>query len=332
MNTAEFQKGCQNSRLKNSAAYVGVKDYLPAMIAIVCLVLLGQILSPGFASFQNLCNILNMASILVFICIGQLIVILGGNDGIDLSVGAVVSMGALIGPSFINGKNSMIVVGILCVLLMGALIGLVNGVGTQVMRIPALAMTLFVSTVVDGLTLALTRGLPSLNIPSGLLRIGKPLIGSLCPILLIMLVLAFAAEFFLRRTVLGKSIYLVGNNRNASRMCGIHVMRVAILTYVMSGAAACFAGLMLVGYVGSGQLKMGADYTMMSVAAVVIGGAKVTGGKGSLVGGVLGSIVLILLNSVLVAIGLPEGVRQLIQGAILLLVLMGNSRLPSLHQ
>lgn len=332
MYTAESQKGIPLRGIKNTAAWGSLKDYLPAVLAIIALICLGQILSPGFASFQNLFNVLNMASILIFICVGQLIVIVGGNNGIDLSVGAVVSMGALIGPSFINGKNSLIIVGIIGVLLLGAAIGLLNGLGTQIMQIPALAMTLFVSTIVDGLTLALTRGLPSLNIPGGLLLIGKPISGTLCPILIIAVFVVITVECLLSKSTFGKSLYLTGSNRNASRLCGIRVTRLSILTYVISGAVACFSGLMLVGYIGSGQLQMGADYTMMSVAAVVIGGAKVSGGKGTLIGSVLGSVVLILLNSVLVAIGLPEGVRQLIQGSILLAVLLVNSRLPSLRQ
>lgn len=306
-------------------------EYLPSVIAIVVLIVFGQIISPGFASLKNLVNIFNMSSILILVCIGQLVVIVGGNSGIDLSVGAAVSMGALIGTNFMFGKTSFIVVGIIVMLCFGALIGVINGTGIQKFGIPALAMTLFLSTIIDGFTLAYTGGMPSLKVPNGLLLIGKPILGPFCPVLFITILFVVGAEFFLRRSRFGKSLYLMGSNRDAARLCGIRVNRLAVLVYMISGAMACFAGLMLVGYTGSGQLKMGSDYTMMSIAAVVIGGTKVSGGKGTLVGGVLGSVVLVLLNSVLVAIGLPEGVRQLIQGCILVVVLVLNCRMPSLR-
>lgn len=332
MATTENVKVDSELNSRNIHAQMKRSEYLPAIIAIVVLIIFGQIISPGFASFKNLVSIFNMASILIIVCIGQLVVMVGGNAGIDLSVGAVVSMGALIGTDFMFGKTLLIPLGIIAMLCFGAFVGWINGLGIQRLKIPALAMTLFLSTIVDGFTLAKTQGMPSLNVPSGLLVIGKPVVGFFCPILFITIFIVVVVELILRRSKFGKSLYLIGSNRRAALLCGISVNKMVILTYVISGAVACFAGLMLVGYTGSGQLKMGNDYTMMSIAAVVIGGTKVSGGKGTLIGAVLGSIVLVLLNSVLVAIGVTEGVREFIEGLILIIVLFVNCRMPSLRK
>ena len=139
-------------------------------------------------------------------------------------------------------------------------------------------------------------------------------------------------ELVLRKTVFGKSIYMLGSNIRAAGLCGLRVSVISVLVYVISGAMSCLAGLILVGYVGSGQMNMGNTYTMLSIAAVVIGGTKVTGGKGTLAGGVIGSIVLMLLSSVLTSMGMPEGARQFVQGLILLVVLVINCRLPRFRQ
>lgn len=124
----------------------------------------------------------------------------------------------------------------------------------------------------------------------------------------------------------------MGSNSTAAKMCGLHTTLLAVSVYMISGAMACLAGLILVGYVGSAQMGMGDTYTMLSIAAAVIGGAKVTGGKGTLLGAVIGSVVLMLLSTVLTSMGMPEGARQFSQGIILLAVLIANCRLPFYRQ
>lgn len=315
-------------RYQNSAW----QSYLPGMIAIFALLLLGQILRPGFASSGNISSILNLASVLSIVCIGQLVVIVG-TGGIDLSTGANVSMGALLGSLLLFGQVAYLPAAIAGTLVMGGMAGALNGIGVRHLRIPALAMTLFMATIIDGVTMAVTKGKPSLNLPILFKQmIGKPFIGKFCPIILIALVIIASAEMVLRKTIFGKSIYMIGSNIKAAAICGLKVSRITVLVYVISGAMSCLAGLILVGYVGSGQMNMGDTYTMLSIAAVVIGGTRVTGGKGTLAGGVIGSIVLMLLSSVLTSMGMPEGARQFVQGLILLSVLVINCRLPKFRR
>lgn len=319
-------------KIKNVYKNLAWQSYLPGIAAIFALLVLGQILRPGFASSGNISSILNLACVLSIVCIGQLVVIVG-TGGIDLSTGANVSMGALVGSMLLFGKMSFFPLAVIGTLAIGAVSGLLNGLGVRYFKIPALAMTLFMATIIDGFTMAVTKGKPSLNLPVFFKEIiGKPFIGKFCPIIIIALVIIVIAELVLRKTVFGKSIYMLGSNIRAANLCGLKVSSISVLVYVISGAMSCLAGLVLVGYVGSGQMNMGNTYTMLSIAAVVIGGTKVTGGKGTLVGGVIGSIVLMLLSSVLTSMGMPEGARQFVQGLILLSVLIINCRLPRFRQ
>lgn len=320
------------ARQKRSYFYSNIKTYLPAIVSCVVLLVLGQVLSPGFASAKNISSILTQASILGIAAIGQAIVFFAGNSGIDLSMGATVTMGALFGAMVSDGKDSMIPVAILVIVLIGATIGLANGMGIQVLKVPALAMTLAMTAVVDGFTLFYTQGMPSYGIPETISSVGRPLLGQLRPVMIIVLALIVAMEFIMRKSSFGRSIYLIGSNRKAAQLCGISVNITAIMAYVISGIFAALCGYILVGYTGSGQITMGNSYTMSTISAVVIGGVSVAGGRGTFIGAALGCIVLILLQSVLVALGLQAGVRTFFQGLILILVLIANCRDAKLRQ
>jgi ribose transport system permease protein len=309
-----------------------MKRYLPSIVASIILLMIGQILSHGFASVHNIANILTVASILAIAVIAQTLVILAGGEGIDLSVGAVMSMGALLGPMLTGGESSHLPLAILGLAIIGGITGLINGIGIQWFKIPPLLMTLIMVSVINGFTLAYTKGQPASSLPQMLLNINKPFIGPVTWLTVITILLFVLGGFLLKQSRYGRALYVTGSNRRAAEICGIHVNLVVVMTYVISGIVGILAGLVLVGYTGSAQLEMASDYTLLSVAAVVIGGTKLKGGEGSLVGGALGSIVLVMLTSVLVAVGMPAGVRQLIQGLALLVILILYSRSPKLRQ
>jgi ribose transport system permease protein len=314
-------------------SFNNLKVFLPSIIASISLLIVGQILSPGFADINNIGNILTVASILAIATIAQSLIILSGGEGIDMSLGAVMSMGALIGPMISGGESSRFVLMLLAMIAIGGVIGLINGLGSQIVRIPPLVMTLIMASVVNGLTLGYTNGQPSVTIPPELLGVGKRVAGPMRVLLIIAILSILIMELVLRKTNFGKLLYLVGSNRNAAKLAGTKVNLIIISSYLLGGIIAVLAGLFLVGYAGSGQLQMANDYTMLSIAAVVIGGTKLTGGKGNLIGGALGAIVLVLLTSILVAIGMPAGVRSLIQGIILLVILIIiYAKAPKLRQ
>lgn len=326
-NTKDHASHCQATIrfLKNN------KAFYPSIIACISLLLIGEILSPGFMTMSNVGNILSQSSLLAIIAIGQTFVIISGGYGIDLSIGAAVSLGAMMGPILSEGKDERIIIALLVLAGVGLVIGMINGIGIQLLKIPALAMTLITGILIDGFTLMYTQGKPAM-VPKLILTVGKPAWGAIRPIWIIVMIVVFIAEMILRKTKYGNTIFLVGNNRKAAELCGLKVNKTIISAYTISAMISLLSGFLLVGYSGTGQLKMGANYTMLSVAAVVIGGTKISGGKGNLIGTCLGSIVLILLTSILIALNMQAGVRDLFQGIVLVIILVLQCRAPRLRQ
>lgn len=308
--------------------------YTPAVIAIIGLLILGGIVTKGFLSMNNLSSILMTASILTMASIGQAAAIISGDSGLDMSIGAIMSLTALFGPMVAveNAGLSMIIMVVVSIGI-GAIIGLLNGIGIQILKIVPLVMTLIVSTVVNGFAIMVTKGQPSVSVPKVLQGISKTLFGPfrILPVTVIV-ILVLLEVFFLRKSKYGRSLFLTGCNRRAARLCGLNSKWIVILAYTFCGACAGLAGLMLVGYAGTAQMSMADSYTMLSVAAVVIGGTKLAGGKGSFIGGALGACVLTLITTILQALNMAAGLRSLIQGIILIAVLMFNSREPKLRQ
>ena len=308
--------------------------YMPAIIGSIALMILGRILSAGFLSMNNISSILMTTSILAMASIGQAAVIISGDSGLDMSVGAIMSMTALFGPMIVVGSGAVsLTIMIPAVILMGGVVGLLNGIGVQLLKVVPLVMTLIMSSVVNGFSIMITKGQPSVTVSHELQSLSKTIFGPfrILPVLVIILLIVLEV-LFLRKSRYGRMLFLVGNNTNASNLCGINSKLIIILAYVFAGAAAGLAGLMLVGYAGTAQMNMAGSYTMLSVAAVVIGRTKLTGGKGTFVGGALGSLVLILITNILQAMNMAAGLRSLIQGIILIAILMVNSRAPKLRQ
>ena len=308
--------------------------YLPAVLGILALMILGQTVTSGFLSMNNISSILMTTAILTMASIGQAAVVISGDSGLDMSVGAVMSLTALFGPMIVLGSGmASLFVMIPAVLLIGGGVGLLNGLGVQVIKIVPLVMTLIMSNVVNGFAILITGGQPSVSVSKELQSISGVFVGPVRYLTAIVLILLIVLEiFFLRKSRYGRSLFLVGDNYNAARLCGINSKKIVILAYGFSGAMAGLAGLFLVGYAGTAQMNMASSYTMLSVAAVVIGGTKLTGGKGTFIGGALGAMVLILITNILQALNMAAGLRSLIQGLILIGILMTNSRAPKLRQ
>ena len=311
---------------------IDAKACIPALVSVVTLFVVGQGLSEGFASVANISSVMAQMGLLLVISIGQTLVFCAGNGGIDFTVGSFVSMGALIGAEYMNGQNELIPLGILAAVLFGGGFGLLNGLGVQKLKIPALAMTLAMSSVVNGFTIWYTNGLPQGKVPTLLGSVGRSWIGEIRPMIVIAVAAIIIMELVMRKTRFGRSVYIIGSNRQAAELSGVNVSAIAIAVYAMSGAISAVGGLLFLGYVGAGQIGMGSSYTLMSVAAVVIGGVSLYGGRGTFIGVALGSMVYLLLTSVLVALGLPIGVRIFFQGVILAVILLLNCRYDRLRK
>ena len=201
------------------------------------------------------------------------------------------------------------------------------------MGIPPLIMTLAMVSVVDGFTLAISKGRPFGSAAPLLLSIGGDrLFGFLRWLVVIAIGIITCFTFVLRRTQYGKKLFLTGNNRIAAEINGIKVRNIILLTYTLAGIMGAIAGIFLLSSVGTAQMQMGEPYTLLSVAAVVLGGTQLTGGKGTYIGTALGAVVLVTLTNVLISIGMAQGVRFIITGLVLVIILGIYSRQPKLRQ
>ena len=304
--------------------------HLPVVAAAACtlgLLLVGSLYSRNFLSADYLLLLLQIASFLGLVATGAMLVILLG--GIDLSVPWLVTVGGVMSAAAAGwwgsaGEWLAIPFGILC----GALFGVVNGIGVAYLRVPSMIFTLGINAVAQGLIVVQTGGFapqdratPAMH----LLATGRSLLGIPNP-LLVWIVVGGCALFLLHRTTLGRAIYGVGNSERAAYLSGVDTRRVMLLCFAIAGACSAAAGVLLTGYSTKAYQAMGDAYQLPAIAAVVLGGTHILGGRGSYVGTVVGVILITLLQSILSVMQIPEMGRQVIYGAVIIAMLLMYGR------
>lgn len=313
------------------------KAISPPLLALglaVLLYIIGGIINPNFLNITQAVNIVRLAAFLGIIAAGQTLVIISGGEGIDLSVGAVVTLAAIFTLRYSQGENELIVIGLAAALLAGAIVGLVNGVGIVFLRIPPLVMTLAMAGIVQGGILAVSQGTLSGTVAPAMTRfISDPLIFGLIPgVVIIWAVVAGGLWLLMERTPYGKRLFAVGVNRTTARLSGIRVPVVVMITYMLSGLLAAFGGFVLLGFTQTVYLNLGVPFLFPSIAAVVVGGTTLAGGEGSYWGTMAGALVLTLIESLLRAMGLQEAFQLIILGSILVLLLSIYGRDRNIRQ
>lgn len=295
---------------------------LIALLLAIGLFLLGELIAPGFVNSDQAINIVRLAAFLGIIAAGQTLVIISGGEGIDLSVGSIVTLGAILTFRLTNGDEALLIPVLALVLLVGALIGAANGIGIVFLRVPPLVMTLAMAGVVQGLILQVTRGQLEGDTPDIMSElISRPLVGDLPGVVFLWIILGVGMWLLLERTPYGKMLFAVGINRTTATLSGVNVPLVVILTYAISGMLAAFGGFILLGFTNTVFLNLGDRYLFPSIAAVVVGGTLLSGGKGSYWGTMSGALVLQLIDSLLQADGRGEADQLIILGVVLLVLI-----------
>lgn len=293
-----------------------------AIVAIVVLLGVGELLSPGFASPEQIVNQLIIAALLGVVAAGQNLVILAGHEGIDLSVGGIISFGAFLAGNIMQQNDANLLLAIAVVLSATFAIGLVSGLGVTLLRIPPLVMTLGMLGVVNGLLVVLTRGVPSGRAAPLLSQITRPLVAGIPGIVFIWVAIGLSLAFVLKRTTFGLNIYAVGANEAAASLAGVPVRRTRTLVFALSGLFSGMTGILLLGYTGNVFVGAGDQYTLPSIIAVVVGGTPLSGGIGAYTGTMAGAVFLIVLQSILTTLSIPPFGRQIIYGAVLLALML----------
>jgi ribose transport system permease protein len=296
--------------------------------AAIALFVIGDILTPGFASASGIQQILQVSSFVGLVAAGQTFVILIG--GIDLSVPWVLNAAAIVMVAVANGSDGKLAIGIVVALAFGVLCGVVNGLGISLLGVPAVVMTLGMNGIIQGLSLGVTHGLTCGGCtkppPTALITAmtGKTL--GIDTSLLIWVVVIVIVSLTLSFTTFGRRVYAVGNSERVSHLAGVNVKLVTIALYALSGLFAAIAGVALAGFGGGATIGMGDPYLFQSIAAVVIGGTYILGGRGHYLGTVAGAIVLTALVSVLLAQNAPDYARDIVYGVVILVILLVYGR------
>lgn len=289
---------------------------------IVVLLLLGTLLiTPNFISPTFLTQQLRLASFLGIVAAGQMAVILTGN--IDLSVPWTITLSAVLATSIAAGQNDRLILGAAAGIGVGALVGLVNGIGVAYLRIPSMVLTLGVNAVLKGITVVYTGSAPQFQkTPELLSKAATEVIFGFLPVALILWALVSLMQYLiLSRSGLGRKTYAVGNNEIAAYLSGIKTPRVLVMVFVLNGALNALAGLLLAGNAGRSFNEMGDPFLLPAIAAVVVGGTSILGGSGKYVGTIAGVIIIRLLDGALNIVQVPPAAKDITFGLVILAML-----------
>lgn len=272
--------------------------------------------SEYFLTGGNIVNVLRQSAVTGISAVGLTYIMLTG--GIDLSIGAVIGLTAVTAASCMAKLGMHPLLACIISLLLGLLIGFINGVLVNYVEIPALIATLGVMTSVRGVCYILTGGLPVYGFPASFDILGKGYIGFIPVPVIVMIVVLIIGWYVLNRTRYGRYLYAIGGSREAARLSGINVDCMIVVTYMVAGFLSALAGLVELSRLSSGQPSAGDGFEMNVITAVVLGGISVNGGEGKFSGVVVGIFIMSVLANGLVMMNVYEFYQQLIRGIVLI--------------
>lgn len=317
---------------------IPISPPLAALVLAVILFLLSGFLPNGFGTNMDVAaaqatNITRLAVFLGVIAAGQTLVIISGSEGIDLSAGSVVTLTAIFTYVLVKGNDDKVLLALIISLLVGALIGLLNGAGVTFLKISPFVMTLGMAGVVKGLIIIVNHGNVSGKVAPIMTKlIARPLVFGIPGAIIIWVIFGILIWLLLERTTFGRNLFAIGVNRITAKLSGVNVTGMNLATYSLAGALAGFGGFLLVGNTGVVFISLGDPYLFPSIAAVAVGGTLLSGGKGSYWGTMAGAVVLTLITSLLTTMQMPESVRRMVLGGTLLLLISIYGRQRSLRQ
>lgn len=293
--------------------------WITAAIALVVLVLGLSIASSQFLTGSNLMGILRQAAVYVIMGLGMSFVMMTG--GVDLSQGSLLALVGVVAAKTMEATES-IPLAILTSIVVGAAVGAVNGAVIACLKIPPFIMTLSTMYLCRGLTLVITQATPITITSSAFKWIGAgTLLGLPVPVY-VFVIAAAVGQFILSFTSTGRYVLAVGSNREAARLSGIKTRWNECKVYIISGIMVAIAGVVYVTRLGAAQSNAGISYEMEAVAASVLGGTSVLGGEGSVIGTVLGAVVVAIVRNAMVLLEISTYYQQIVTGAVILVAVI----------
>ncbi|NWK77357.1 ABC transporter permease [Aquitalea sp. LB_tupeE] len=294
---------------------------LGPFIALVLVSVGLAVLSPDFLTVANLLNVMRQVSINALIAFGMTLVILLG--GIDLSVGSILALSSVgIATLIQSGVNPMLAT--LLGVIGGGVMGLLNGLVVSKGKVAPFIATLASMTILRGLALVVSGGSPITGFNSDLFSmLGGGYVAGLVPIPVVWMLIMFGLfAFLLKKTVFGRHVYATGGNEEAARLSGVKVDQIKLWVYTISGAMSAMAGVVLTSRLNSAQPTAGSGYELDAIAAVVLGGTSLTGGRGWIFGTLMGALLIGVLNNGLNLLGVSSFYQQVIKGVVILLAVL----------
>jgi ribose transport system permease protein len=310
----ETQDAAPAHPLRAAFSNLNWQESLGLLAIYVLLVMALSLMSPYFLSVNNFLNILVAVSTIGLIAVGMTMVIVSG--GIDLSVGSIV---ALTGVCVAQLSHQMpIWIAVAIALCIGTVVGLVNGLAITKVGINPLIATLGTLSIVRGLSFVFSGGLTQSITDESFGFLGRGFVLGVPFQVVVMAILFALAAWVMKSTVFGRSIYAIGGNSHASRLAGLPVSRLQITVYVISGLCAALGGVFLASQLGAGAPAAAAGIELSVIAAVILGGTSLSGGKGTIVGTLLGVLILGTLNNGLTLLNVSSYYQEVARGAVLL--------------
>jgi ribose transport system permease protein len=298
-----------------------------ALILLLLAFVIGvELVRPGTVTPLWASNTLLFAAPLAIMGGGQTMVMLTG--GIDLSVASVATGAAYLLATNASSSGSAAAIGL--ALLVGLIVGIINGIGVALLRVQPLVMTLGTGLMTGGALIVYSQHMMASqpHVPDIIQTLGAGKIFGLAPInLFLWLIIAGLILFGLQRTGFGRLLYAVGDNREACHLAGVRVWRVLFANYLICAILAAIAGLVVVGGTNAADLSLADSYLLPSVACVVIGGTSIFGGRGGYSGTIVGALILTVLTGLLTLLDVPEPIKQILYGAIILSLAAAYARL-----
>jgi ribose transport system permease protein len=295
----------------------GIGPLLGALI-ILCVVL--SFATDKFLTTSNLLNVLVQMSVVGIAAVGGTFVII--TSGIDLSVGSNVALSGMVAAYTMKELGASGLVGLLVALAVGAFVGVVNGTSVTVLRLTPFIATLAVLAMCRGLTQQVSQGQTIFGFPPDFTFLGNGRIAGIQAPVVITIIVFAVGWFVLTRTTFGQQVYAVGGNREAARLAGIPVKRVIFSVYVLAGLCAGLAGIVLAGRLNSALSSSATGLELQVIAAVVIGGTSLFGGRGSLVGTFIGALLIGVINNGLTLLNVNPFWTQFIQGVVIFVAVL----------
>jgi ribose transport system permease protein len=297
-------------------------DRIGILMVLVTLLVLMSVFAPNFNRLDNLLNIARAISVNAILAAGLTFVILTG--GIDLSVGSIIAVTGVVSVlAAIAGWPAPMA--ILAGVVVGAACGLINGALTAYLALAPFIVTLGTMTFLRGLAYTMTAGQPIVSSDLNFRDVGNGYLGGVPVPVLFMAAVYVIAWFILERTRFGRHVYAVGGNAQAAKLAGVRVARVTTAVYVIAGACAGLAGVIFAARVISAQPTAGTGYELDAIAAVVLGGTSLAGGRGRIVGTLIGSVILGVLSTGLILLNVPFFTQLLIKGIVIIMAVAIDS-------